>query len=205
MHWMRYYESAAYSAGRERGRVSQRAGATTNEAAAFATLCADDRAFSAWYEVALPRVYGFVHGRTGGDPALSEDITAEAFLEAIRARASFDSRSDPITWVYAIARNRLIDHYRSRARDQARHLRLIASEIDAAEQAAWDQSDERDIVLSSLAMLSPIERTALILRYLDGYSVRETARLIGRTEAAAESLLVRARARVRTELGGGPP
>jgi RNA polymerase sigma-70 factor (ECF subfamily) len=182
--------------------VSQRAGATTDEAAAFVALCADDRAFSTWYDVALPRVYGFVHGRTGGDPTLSEDITAEAFLEAVRARASFDGRSDPITWVCAIARNRLIDHYRSEARDRARHLRLITTESLSTDRA-WDHVDERDLVLSSLAGLSAIDRTALVLRYLDGYSVRETARLIGRSEAATESLLVRARDRVRTSLAGG--
>jgi RNA polymerase sigma-70 factor (ECF subfamily) len=174
------------------------------EGATFAALCADERAFAEWYEAALPRVYGFVYARTGGDSTLTEDITAQAFLEAVRARRSFAGRSDPVTWICSIARNRLIDHYRTETRAQARHLRLIVSDISAAECAALDDVDDRDAVLSSLAALPPIERTALILRYLDGYSVRETARLIGRTEPATESLLMRARDRVRAAFPGGP-
>src|SRR5919198_1762712 len=184
--------------------MPQPAGVAGAERATFAALCADDRAFTAWYETALPRVYGFVHTRTGGDSTLAEDITAQAFLEAVRARTSFRGRSDPITWICSIARNRLIDHYRSEARDNARHLRLIVTDLAIADDASWDQLDDRDAVLSSLAALPPIERVALVLRYLDGYSVRETARLIGRSEPATESLLVRARGRVRAAFPGGP-
>ena len=185
--------------------MSHRSGAEAAErASSFAALCADDRAFSAWYETALPRVYGFLYARTGGDSVLAEDLTAAAFLEAIRARQSFHGRSDPVTWICSIARNRLIDHYRTEARQRSRHLRLVVTELVADEQARWDQVDERDAALASLAALPPIERTVLTLRYLDGFSVRETARLIGRSEPATESLLARARERVRSAFPGGP-
>ena len=185
--------------------MSQRVGAeAAGRATSFAALCADDRAFSDWYDAALPRVYGFVYARTAGDAELAEDVTATAFLEAIRARGSFLGRSDPVTWICSIARNRLIDHYRSEARDRTRHLRLVVSELAADELVHWDQVDDRDAALAALAALPPIERSALILRYLDGYSVRETARLIGRSEPATESLLVRARERVRSAFPGGP-
>jgi RNA polymerase sigma-70 factor (ECF subfamily) len=184
--------------------VSQRAGAEAAErATSFTALCADDRAFSDWYDGALPRVYGFVYGRTAGDAELAQDVTATAFLEALRARHTFDGRSDLVTWICSIARNRLIDHYRSEARDRTRHLRLVVTELEIADQSSWDELDHRDAVLASLATLPSIERTALILRYLDGYSVRETARLIGRSEPATESLLVRARERVRSRFPGG--
>jgi RNA polymerase sigma-70 factor, ECF subfamily len=184
--------------------VSKRSGAeATEQASWFAALCADDRAFSAWYETALPRVYGFISGRTGGDASLAEDVTALAFLEAIRARRTFDGRSDPVTWICSIARNRLIDHYRAEARDRTRHLRLIVTDLTAQEQASWNRLDDRDAVLALLAALPSLERTGITLRYLDGYSVRETARLIGRTESATESLLMRARDRIRAAFPGG--
>jgi len=178
--------------------VSQRAGAeAADRAKSFAALCADDHAFSDWYETALPRVYGFVYARCGGDSTLAEDVTALAFLEAVRARRTFHGQSDPVTWICSIARNRLIDHYRTEARDRARRLRLIVPDLADTDQAAWDALDDRDTAIASLAALPPFERTALILRYRDGYSVRETARLIGRTESATESLLTRARERAR--------
>lgn len=177
--------------------------AVVDRRASFAALCDDERAFSTWYEDALPRVYGFVHGRAGGDDGLSEEITAQAFLEAVRARRSFDGRSDPVTWICSIARNRLLDHYRRAARGQARHLRLVVTDLTTTDATEWEHVDQREAVLSALATLPPLERSALMLRYLDGYSVRETARLIGRSEAATESLLVRARERVRTAFPGG--
>jgi RNA polymerase sigma-70 factor (ECF subfamily) len=184
--------------------VANGSGALVDRAAHFAALCEDERAFSAWYEDALPRVYGFVHGRAGGDDSLSEEITAQAFLEAVRARRSFDGRADPVTWICSIARNRLLDHYRRAARDQARHLRLIVTDLNAGDAAEWDRADQREAVLATLATLPPLERSALMLRYLDGYSVRETSKLIGRSEAATESLLMRARDRVRAAFPGGP-
>jgi RNA polymerase sigma-70 factor (ECF subfamily) len=184
--------------------MANRGDAVVDRAAHFAALCEDERAFASWYEAALPRVYGFVHGRAGGDDSLSEEITAQAFLEAVRARRSFDGRADPVTWICSIARNRLLDHYRRVARDQVRHLRLIVTDLNATDTAEWDHADQREAVVSALASLPPLERSALMLRYLDGYSVRETARLIGRSEPATESLLVRARDRVRAAFPGGP-
>ena len=172
----------------------------------FAALCTDEPAFRAWYDAALPRVFGFVHGRTGGDAALAEEITAQAFLEAVRARATFDDRSDPVTWICSIARNRLIDHYRRIAREQAGHLRLVVSNAGMEqdrESAAWDAVDRREEVLVSLRALPVLERTALLLRHLDGYSVPEVARLIGRSERATESLLARAREQARAAMPGG--
>jgi RNA polymerase sigma-70 factor (ECF subfamily) len=109
-----------------------------------------------------------------------------------------------VTWICSIARNRLIDHYRRAARERSGYLRLIVTDLNATDAAAWDRLDERDTVLAALAALSALERTALTLRYLDGYSVRETSRFVGRSEAATESLLSRARQRVRSAFPGGP-
>ena len=183
--------------------MSRSDGATAATHGSFAALCADEQAFDAWYSAALPVVYGFVHGRTGGDALLAEEVTAEAFFEAVRARNSFAGRSDPVTWICSIARNRLIDHYRASAREERRHLRLVEADSKNDDDASWSRLDDRDVVLASLASLRPVERTALLLRYLDGYSVRETARLIGRSEAATQSLLMRAREHVRAEVAGG--
>lgn len=169
----------------------------------FAALCADEAAFTAWYETALPRVFGFVYARSGGDSSLSEDVTAQAFLDGVRARHSFDGRSDPVTWICAIARNRLIDHYRGESRDRARQLRLVEEAQEPATAGDLDDVERRDAVLTVLAALPDAERMALTLRYLDGYSVSETAALIGRSVPATESLLTRARERVRHAFPGG--
>jgi RNA polymerase sigma-70 factor, ECF subfamily len=184
--------------------VFERRGATATTAApSFAELCADETAFAAWYESALPRVFGFVYGRTGGDMPLTEDITAQAFLEGVRARRSFDGRSDPVTWICAIARNRLIDHYRGEARERLRRLRLVDDAASTGVSGQLDEVEQRDTVLTVLSTLPDTERMALTLRYLDGLSVPETAEKLGRSIPATESLLSRARERVRRVFPGG--
>jgi RNA polymerase sigma-70 factor (ECF subfamily) len=168
----------------------------------FQDLFHDEGAFEAWYRTAVPLVFGFVHGRTGGDVTLAEDITAEAFFEAVRARASFDGRSDPVTWICSIATNRLIDHYRKVTRERARQVRIADEQIRISTLAEGDLSG-RDDVLTVLAAVPAVERMALFLRYIDGYSVPETAAIIGRTVPATESVLSRARERLRRALPGG--
>jgi RNA polymerase sigma-70 factor (ECF subfamily) len=183
--------------------VSQGVGATKLDGRqSFAELCDDESAFAQWYAGALPRVFGFVHGRTGGDVALAEEIVAQAFLEAVRARRSFHERSDPVTWICAIARNRLVDHYRREARRQTSHLRVVVTDISSPD-SSLDRLEERADVVAALAELPALERTVLTMRYLDGYSVREIGHQIGRTERATDSLLLRARDRIRRAHPGG--
>ena len=174
---------------------------TVRRVAAFKDVCADEPAFQGWYEAALPRVYGYIHGRTAGDRDLAEEITQQAFVAAVRGRATFDGRADPVVWICSIARNALADHYRRASRDERRHLSLVVREISIQGDArAWAQVDDRDEVLTALRDLTPEQRTALVLHYADQLPAREIGRLLGRSEASVESLLARGRDRLRVLL-----
>jgi RNA polymerase sigma-70 factor (ECF subfamily) len=157
----------------------------------FASLVADQARFRLWYDDALPRVYRYLLARCG-DQALAEEATQEAFLDAVRFRNRFQGRSDPVTWICAIGRNRLVDHVRNDRRIEARHLRLVDSRTDQ-EANAWHASEVRDRVERALTTLSPEQRLALMFRYLDEMSVRDVAGHLQRSESATESLLSRAR------------
>ena len=87
-------------------------------------LVADPVRFRAWYDDAVPRVYRYLMARCG-DQSLAEEVTQEAFVEAIRASRQFVAKSDLVTWICAIGRNRLVDHVRRDRRSADRHLRLI--------------------------------------------------------------------------------
>jgi RNA polymerase sigma-70 factor (ECF subfamily) len=165
-------------------------GATPHATEDFVAICADEDAFRAWYDAALPRVYSYLFPRTGGDHALTEDLTQQAFVRAIRARATYDGRAPIVGWVCGIARNLLTDHHPQRAREERSWLRVVVRQVepDAAEPVA-----ERDAVLATLHRLPALQRVALVLRYLDGFSVRQVAAAIGKTESATESLLSRGR------------
>jgi len=164
----------------------------------LAVVFADPSAFRRWYDEAVVRVYGYLYGRCGGDSDLAEELTQQTFIQALRHWESFDGRAEPTTWLCAIARNKLTDHYRDLDRQERRRLRLIVREIEMPEVEVDRSVADREAVLHALRELPSLQRVALILRYVDGLSVREVASELGRSEDATESLLRRAKDRFRT-------
>jgi RNA polymerase sigma-70 factor (ECF subfamily) len=167
----------------------------------FAAVVRDEARFRDWYDATLPRIYRYLAARCAGDDTLAEELTQQTFVEAIRQRDRFDGRSDVVTWMCAIGRNKLVDHYRRHGRDLRRHERLIADHPQATE-GPWRAAEARDAVRAAVAVLPADQRLALLFRYLDGLSVRDVARALGRSEKATESLITRARAGFRRAYGG---
>ncbi len=162
-----------------------------------------EAAFRAWYDHVLPHVYGYVLAHSAGQVDLAQDVTQQTFVDAVRGYRSFDQRADVVTWLCAIARRKLADHYRRLEREERRHLRLIVAEIaTGGDEPAWRSSDRREEVEGVLGRLPAVQRAALLLAYVDGLSVREIASTLGRSEKATESVLSRARANFRRAWGG---
>lgn len=173
----------------------------TAQPANLAEIVQDQAAFRAWYDASLPRVYRYLLSRCDHDVALAEELTQQTFVEAIHRRRQFDGRSEIVTWLIAIGRNKLVDHYRRLDRDRRRHLKLVSGWPDASE-TPWRTSEDRAEVAEALGHLTGEQRVVLMLRYFDAMPVREIARLIGRSESAAESLLFRAREAFRRAYRG---
>jgi RNA polymerase sigma-70 factor (ECF subfamily) len=161
---------------------------------------ADEAAFHAWYDRTMPRVYSFLANRCGGPGPLAEELTQQTFVEAVRRRGSFDGRSEVVTWLCAIGRHKLADHYRRLEREERRRLGIVVTEIRVDDTAG--ATDEREAIERALRTLPAAQRAALIFRHLDGLSVRETAALLGRSDSAVESLLARARQAFRAAYEG---
>jgi RNA polymerase sigma-70 factor (ECF subfamily) len=165
---------------------------------------ADDAAFERWYRATLPRVFGYVMARTGGDVELSEDLTQQTFIAAIDQRAHFDRRSDSATWLCGIARHKLADHFRRRGRDDRRRMRLEVHEIELAAGPDGSRLDlgEREQIEQALAALPVAQRAVLMFVALDDLSVAEAGRLMGKSPLAAQSLRPRARETFRRAYRG---
>jgi RNA polymerase sigma-70 factor, ECF subfamily len=148
----------------------------------------------ALYRSALPEVYGFVLARCGSRE-LAEDLTADAFLSAVTAIRS--GAVDAITtgWLVVVARRRLVDHWR-RLEVEQRRLQLVPGAGDDVDDP-WAEDVDLGIARTALAGLLPQHRAVLTLKYIDGLSVAEVARLMGRSVAATEGLLQRARTGLR--------
>jgi RNA polymerase sigma-70 factor (ECF subfamily) len=140
----------------------------------------------------LVEVYGYVLHRCRSK-ALAEDLTAEAVLAAVdRLRAGHIDRLT-VPYVIGIASHKLVDHWRRTERERS-HLMVVAGSSDT--EFAED-SFEPGRADDALAAVSPIQRAALVLRYVDDLSVPAVADALGRSIPATETLLVRARSAFR--------
>jgi RNA polymerase sigma-70 factor (ECF subfamily) len=180
------------------GAVASPCPSAAERVSAFRACLTSEPAFRRFYDEALGRVYGYLVNRCQGDRALAEDLTQAAFGEAIRNRAAFDGRSDPVTWLIGIARHKLVDHFRELEREERRQMRLVVTELTLDRDAdVWHAIDERERLLDGLGRLTAMQRAVLILHYADGLPVREVAAVIGKSESATESLLTRGREALR--------
>lgn len=146
------------------------------------------------YDAALPVVHGYVLRRCG-DRTLAEDLTAEVFLAAAGAvrRGSVPELST--AWLVAVARNKLVDHWRRSAR-QERTLRAVA-DAEVVDPGDWTDALDEGSALATLRTLRPHHQAVLTLRYLDGLPVAQVADHLDRTVHATEALLTRAKAAFR--------
>jgi RNA polymerase sigma-70 factor (ECF subfamily) len=151
-------------------------------------------AFAAFYDKSFAEVYRYLSSAVFGDRALAEDLTQETFTSVVVAIRDDRAGSLTMAWLIGVARHKLIDHYRSTAREQ-RRLALAWSGGAGNQDDQLDDFDSIDParVVTMLRDLSPNHRLVLVLKYLDDLSVDQIAAEIGRSVHATESLLARAR------------
>jgi RNA polymerase sigma-70 factor (ECF subfamily) len=146
------------------------------------------------YDRALPVVYGYLVSRVG-DRATAEELASEVFLAAVDAVRRPTGPEIDTGWLVGVARHKLVDHWRRRERDD-RKLAAVAGQ-PTHDDDPWDARLDVLQARETLARLGPANRLALTLRYLDGLSIPEMARELGRSRHATEALVVRARAAFR--------
>jgi RNA polymerase sigma-70 factor (ECF subfamily) len=147
-------------------------------------------------------VYAFFAYRLGSR-ADAEDLTQATFERAFRAWARYDpGRASVRTWLLAIARNLLIDHYRSSAVRSEQPL-----DGEAGLEAAGGSADLGldPALASALAALGEREREIIALRYGADMSGREIASLTGLTLANVQQILSRSLRQLRSALDGAQP
>jgi RNA polymerase sigma-70 factor (ECF subfamily) len=151
------------------------------------------------YDRALPVVYGYLVSRVG-DRTTAEELTSEVFLAAVAADGRPAAPDIDTAWLVGVARHKLVDHWRRREREE-RKLSAVAALPDQHDDP-WDARLDVLEARATLARLGPANRLALTLRYLDGLSIPEMARELGRSRHATEALVVRARAAFRHAYAG---
>ncbi|HEX3614254.1 MAG TPA: ECF subfamily RNA polymerase sigma factor, BldN family [Sporichthyaceae bacterium] len=162
-----------------------------------AAKAGDTEAFAALYDRYLDTVYRYVYYRVGSRQ-LAEDLTSETFLRALRRIGTFTWQGrDFAAWLVTIARNLVADHFKSsRFRLEITTADMVAAESgdeategpEHAVMRAWTNAT----LLEALKRLNPQQQECLVLRFLQGLSVAETARVMGKNEGAIKTLQYRA-------------
>jgi RNA polymerase sigma-70 factor, ECF subfamily len=154
----------------------------------------DPEAFASLYDRYVDRVYRFVVYRVGGDAALAEDITSEVFLRALRKIKGFTWQGRDVgAWFLTIARNLVLDHFKS-GRFRLEMVGAEASpDVDAvdAEDEALARVSQADLY-RAIQQLGNEQQEVIYWRFLQGYSVNETAAAMGKSDGAIKALQYRA-------------
>jgi RNA polymerase sigma-70 factor (ECF subfamily) len=163
----------------------------------------DQSAFAELYDVLAPLLHGVVL-KVVRDPAQSEEVTQEAFIELWKLAPRYDaSRGSVRSWATTLAHRRAIDRVRSEQSSRNRTEREAQSRPiqsgDVAEQVVANIDGTR--VRKALERLTEIQRQAVELAYFGGHSYREVAVLLGVAEGTIKTRIRDGMIRLRDELG----
>ena len=163
----------------------------------------DQSAFAELYDALAPLLHGVVL-KVVRDPAQSEEVTQEAFIELWRLAPRFDdSRGSVRAWAATLAHRRAIDRVRSeqsgRDRTEREAQKRPIQTNDVAEQVVANIDGTR--VRKALERLTEIQRQAVELAYFGGHSYREVAVLLGVAEGTIKTRIRDGMIRLRDELG----
>jgi len=182
--------------------------ATTDEDLMLAYAAGDAAAFDALYARHKGGVYRYLlrQCRQGG---VADELFQDVWMNLIRARASYAPTAKFTTWLYRLAHNRLIDHYRASA-----HLTLVSADdeahVDAIAALPGVRGDEPQVraenrelgerLRAAVAALPPAQREAFLLQHEGGLSLAEIAELTGVGTETVKSRLRYALAKLRGDL-----
>jgi len=164
----------------------------------------DESAFAQLYDAGAPRLYGLVL-RVVRDPAQSEEVTQEAFLEIWRTSTRFDpQRGSALGWMMTIAHRKAVDRVRSAVasgkRDHGYHETNQDVDYDITAEAAH-ASIEAERVRRALQTLTPAQRSAVELAFFGGYTHTEVATMLGLPLGTAKTRIRDGLIRLRDTLG----
>lgn len=167
----------------------------------------DSAAFARLYARHKGPLYRYLLRQCG--PVVAEELFQEVWLKLIAARAGYTVQAKFTTWLYRIAHNRLVDHYRASARglplsyaEDCPEWSTIPGPESAQPEVCDDRQRQTERLLALLAELPEAQREAVLLKEEAGLSLEEIAQATGTGRETVKSRLRYALARLRQGLAG---
>jgi RNA polymerase sigma-70 factor (ECF subfamily) len=152
----------------------------------------DSSAFGKLYDHYQPMIYRFVFIKVGRREE-AEDITHQVFLQAWQNIRTYRHRGYPFgSWLYRIARNQVIDHYRSNKNDVPLEAADLEGTLHQVSQPDISSQMDMERVMAAIRNLKPEYQEAIIFRFVEDLSIKETANAMHKTEGAVKLIQHRA-------------
>lgn len=156
--------------------------------------------FAGFYESYLTPIYRYLFIRNGSRE-LSEDLAQSVFLKAWENKEAIKSKNNSLAWLYTVARNTLIDHWRKK-KD------ITTDKIEDYEKPSEENSLEEDLdrriyikkIISKLDNLSDDQREVIMLKFFDDLPNKEIEKITRKSPAAVRSLQYRGLMEIKKHL-----
>lgn len=154
----------------------------------------DHQAYGQFYDLYVERIYRFIYFKINSEDD-AKDLTSEVFLKTWQYIKDDRSIKNLNAFIYMVARNCVIDFYRSRSRKEENEDFISDTQADLPSNDLLNQQiKEFEVaeVLKALAELKDEYREVVVLHYLDELSTREIAQILQKSPGAVRILVYRA-------------
>ncbi len=148
------------------------------------------------YDTHAPRIFRYIYHRLGNQ-AVAEDLTSEVFVRFLRARVAPENLT---AFLFRIAHNLIVDYLRGHRATQLLDENLAAEQSDPA-QVVEDEM-KRARLRRAIARLTAEQQQVIVLKFLEGFSNEEVARVLDKSVGAVKLLQHRGLATLRDLLSG---
>ncbi len=154
----------------------------------------DAEAFGQLYDHYVSGVFRFIYYRVGSRQ-LAEDLTSETFVRGLRAIQRFTWQGKDFgAWLTTIARNLIADHFKS----SRSRLEIVSDDVPEGRVTASSPEEDvlalisNEMLFDAVNSLPPEQRDCILMRFIQGMSIAETAAALKRSEGAIKQLQLRA-------------
>lgn len=140
----------------------------------------DKNAFGDLYEALVEKIYRFIFFKVS-DKETAEDLTQEVFLKIIKNLKNYKDDGTFLAWAYTIARNLVIDHYRSEKPKIS--LESIQDSLQS-DEPDFEVKEAYEALIVNINKLTTEEQEVLTLHSIEQYSFEEIAKITGKSEGA---------------------
>jgi len=160
------------------------------------------KAFSQIYDQCVEKIYRFIFLKVSSQE-IAQDLCSETFLKGWQSFKENNKKIDnPQAFLYQIARNLVVDHYREKGRTQtvsADCISITDPRVNLEEET--QANSELDTIKAVLTTLKDEYQEVVIWHYIDDLSIAEIAKMLKKSEGAVRVTLHRALKAVKKEIG----